>query len=217
MKLLHNTISKAAATQLIRLSFSRPGILESRAFLSFMEKVFSSTASSYDRIMKRIGPASVLLGPLEGGLAELVHVPEKALDLACGTGSATLLLKDRFRESVVVGADLSEPMIRVLKQKTAETNAASVAALVADSGTLPFRDGSFDLVITQNAPPYLEEMIRVLHPKGTLLLAYSFVFMNSVRPVVARRLQNLQLENFKIMGPAEGMVIIARKSPEKEQ
>ena len=69
---------------------------------------------------------------------------------------------------------------------------------------------------TQNAPPYPEEMIRVLRPGGRLILAYSFVYIDLVRGVVKRRLDRLGLEEIRFVQAGEGMAVMARKPAVKE-
>lgn len=212
MKRVRQIVAKGAATQLVRLTLARPGMIERGAFVRAMDRIFSPMATCYDRIWARMGPISQILAPLDGALKELSPGPRRILDVACGTGLATLRARALFPQAFVIGADLSEPMIGTLHGKLALDNPPNLVGLVAHSGRLPFRDHTFDLVMTQNAPPYLEEMVRVLRPQGKLVLAYSFVYVNALRKPMVNRLQRLPLDEIAIIPAAQGMAVTARKA-----
>lgn len=112
-------------------------------------------------------------------LAEFVPQGARVLDCACGIGTQAIGLAMRGYE--VVGTDLS-PM--AASRAVAEASARGVALPVAsaDMRSLPFADGSFDVVLAaDNAVPHLltaddvlaalREMRRVLRPGGRLLLS----------------------------------------------
>ena len=92
------------------------------------------------------------------------------LDVACGTGDMVVdLLK---READVTGADLSQEMLAIAKQK-----APSVTYMVADAEHLPFGDASFDAVTCAfgvrnfvHLEQGLKEMLRVLKPGGRMVI-----------------------------------------------
>lgn len=95
----------------------------------------------------------------------------KVLDIACGTGTYLEMAK-RFGANTV-GCDISESMIRICKNKGFDN------VFVNDYHTLPFKDGTFDLVLCINAIHYsdnpekvLNEMRRVLSDEGTILFTY---------------------------------------------
>ncbi|MDX1764671.1 MAG: class I SAM-dependent methyltransferase, partial [bacterium] len=199
MKQIRQIVAKGVATQLVRLTLSRPAMIERSGFVRVMERIFSPMAPSYDRVWARMGSSSQILAPLDSALQDLSTPPQRILDLGCGTGLATFEAKERFPRAFVVGADLSESMVQTLMTKRACDDSAAVIGLVAHSGMLPFRDRAFDLVMTQNAPPYLEEMVRVLHPEGSLILAYSFVYLNALRRPMEKRLRELPLDRISII------------------
>jgi ubiquinone/menaquinone biosynthesis C-methylase UbiE len=211
MNPLRKFLAKTTATQLIRVSFSRPALLETPAFLTLMNRVFSAMAPGYDRLWQKMGTEAEVLGPLEAGLSRVAPPPDRVLDLACGTGLATFHVHRVFPKARMVAADLSERMVRILRRKAEESDGGPVHALCSHSGALPFRAGRFDLVLTQNAPPYLEEMVRVLRPGGSLLLAYSFVVPGAVRGVIRRRFAGLGLEELEIATAGHGIAVTARR------
>jgi demethylmenaquinone methyltransferase/2-methoxy-6-polyprenyl-1,4-benzoquinol methylase len=98
----------------------------------------------------------------------------RILDIGCGTG----VLEERHQlgASQVVGIDITSRMIRLAQQK----GLSSVSMLgLADAEHLPFRDGSFDLVLSCYVPKYcetrrfVEELARVLRPGGRMAV-YDF-------------------------------------------
>ena len=214
MKKIRHLFAKGIATQFVLASFTRPALLEKETFSHYMNRLFSRLAPSYDRIGERLASESMTLGPLCAALQSLRDAPEKILDLACGTGLATLKVRALFPDAKICGADISEKMVRELIRKTKERESENVSALICNSARLPFKEDGFDLVMTQNAPPYPEEMVRVLGPGGRLVLAYSFVFDSLVRGVIRKRLAALELEEITFFQAQEGIAVMVRK-PER--
>lgn len=77
---------------------------------------YSAFANYYDHLMKDVNyPA--LAQYLRRVLAQFGHTPELALDLACGTGSLTLELKQMGID--IYGIDASPDMLSIAQQKAA--------------------------------------------------------------------------------------------------
>ena len=93
--------------------------------------------------------------------------PTHVLDLATGTGDLALVLQKRLPAAEVTGADFSEEMLAIAKEKGVRRS------VVADIVALPFADQSFDCVTIafglRNVEDWsagLREMNRVLRPGG---------------------------------------------------
>lgn len=107
-----------------------------------------------------------------------IHHEESVLEVAVGTGIAFRELLRRNPSGRNVGIDLTEAMLHRARQK-AERSGATFELLRADARSLPFPDGTFDVVMNNNmlgvvpdamVEPILSEMHRVLRPGGRLLV-----------------------------------------------
>lgn len=95
------------------------------------------------------------------------------LDLGCGTGELTRQVLRHYPGSRVVGADFTAAMLHGADAALADRDRARVALTRSTARRLPFRDGSFDLVVSgfvaRNLPDLagaLSEIRRVLSPGG---------------------------------------------------
>lgn len=104
--------------------------------------------------------------------------PQRVLDVATGTGDFAILTAERLKPQVLVGADISEGMMRVGRKKVAERNLDGVISFCKEDCTqMSFADGSFDAVTVaygvrnfSDLDRGLKEMLRVLRPGGHLLI-----------------------------------------------
>jgi malonyl-CoA O-methyltransferase len=113
---------------------------------------------------------------LLGRLADLRLAPAAILDLGAGTGHATRALKRRFPHAVVVAADIAPGMLELAKHQSRWLR--RFERVRADAYTLPFRDGSFDLVFSSlmlqwcdDLDAVFAEIARVLKPGGALVFS----------------------------------------------
>lgn len=95
------------------------------------------------------------------------------LDVGCNTGYGTVRFVPVARS--VTGTDVSPKAIEAARMRAVDGQPRFV---LADGGTLPFDDGSFDLVtnfqVLEHVPDaiaYLEGLRRVARPGGTIVLA----------------------------------------------
>ena len=101
------------------------------------------------------------------------------LDLGCGTGTLTILLKRSSPRAQVIGLDGDPAALAIARRKAAEA-AVDVEMREGMSFDLPFEDASFDRVVsslvfhhltTANKRRTLAEVRRVLRPRGELHVA----------------------------------------------
>ena len=98
------------------------------------------------------------------------------LDAGCGGGGMPLSLAEEA--DFVVGIDITERFRDAGRRLAAERGACNIRFAVADGQALPFRDGSFGLLLSHavvehvaDAPRYLRECARVLRPGGWMYLS----------------------------------------------
>jgi ubiquinone/menaquinone biosynthesis C-methylase UbiE len=108
------------------------------------------------------------LASYEAALERIDGTIERALDVGTGTGVGARVLRSRFPNAEVVGADLSRDMLAEARRL-----APDITFVEADAARLPFDDESFDLVAHQNMIPFLDEVSRVLRPGGWTIFAFS--------------------------------------------
>ena len=99
------------------------------------------------------------------------------LEVACGSGGVSLLAAGEFG-ATVVGIDVNEQAVQTAKEKAERENiSTSVSFQTQDaSKALPFRDGSFDVVLCIDSINHLpdreavlKDWFRLLRPSGKIL------------------------------------------------
>ncbi len=136
-----------------------------------------SAAVSYDPITQYALPPSEAW--VRQSLIDAIQSkPRRILDLGCGTGSTTLLLKQAFPQAEVIGIDLSPYMLVVADHK-AKKIGLEIQWQQGNAEHTHFPDASFDLVtaslLFHETPPaiaatILKESYRLLTPGGEVLI-----------------------------------------------
>lgn len=108
-----------------------------------------------------------------------VEANHRVLDLACGTGTLTILLKQASPKAEVIGVDGDATILRAAREKT-DRLALDIGFDKAMSYSLPYEDGSFDRVVSslffhhltrENKTKTLHEVYRVLKAQGEFHIA----------------------------------------------
>lgn len=131
-----------------------------------------SIPAAYDRYL---GP--MFFQPYAEDMAARLNVGPNSsvLELACGTGIVTRILRDRLPATArLVATDLNEAMIENAATKFSEKD--EIEWKQADATNLPFDDRTFDAVVCQfglmffpDKPLSAREARRVLKPGGVFL------------------------------------------------
>ena len=130
---------------------------------------FSRAASSYDRVaelQRAVGHELIARLP-----ADLV--PERWLDLGCGTGYFSRALSQHFVDSQGLALDIAQGMLSY-----AQPLGGAQYFVAGDAESLPLQDSSCDLIFSSLALQWcadfnavLREAHRVLRPGGVLAFA----------------------------------------------
>lgn len=102
--------------------------------------------------------------------------PRYVLDLGCGTGIFTPLLKKKYPRAQVIGLDLAHAMLKWARKKQGWR--CKWPLVNADMMALPFPDGLFDLVFTNQVihwstslPLVFRELSRIMNTEGCLMFS----------------------------------------------
>ena len=185
-----------------------------------IQRGFSESAKTYD-----------LFSSLHKGIADKLfarvakeRAPSALLDVGCGTGYLTVRFKDHFPQSKIIGLDFAQGMLEVARSKKED-----IIWILADGNHLPFSDGCFDIVISNLAYQWAEDLSRafsegrrVLVPNGILactLFGYNTCqeLFQCLDEASGRRLQFVRLpDQLKIR---EALIVSGFRNPivEREQ
>ena len=144
-----------------------------------VREMFDNIAPTYDKLNHVL---SMNVDKLwrRHALQEIVDgTPQRILDVACGTGDSTISLAKAAAEgSEVVGADISEGMMALVKGKAEKAGVGERISLqVADGEDLPYGEGTFDRVTCafgirnfEHSDIGLSEFRRVLKSGGKAVI-----------------------------------------------
>jgi ubiquinone/menaquinone biosynthesis C-methylase UbiE len=108
-----------------------------------------------------------------------IKAGHRILDLGCGTGTLTILIKKTHPDTEVVGLDGDPKILNIARAKAAKAG-VELTFNNAMAFELPYPDASFDRVVSslvfhhltrENKVRALEEVFRVLKPYGELHVA----------------------------------------------
>jgi ubiquinone/menaquinone biosynthesis C-methylase UbiE len=136
-----------------------------------------SAAVTYDPITQYALPPNETW--VRQSLLDAIRVkPRRILDLGCGTGSTTLMLKKVFPQAEIVGLDLSPHMLVMAEYKAKKADLA-IHWRHGKAEDTQFEAASFDLItaslLCHELPPkiseaMLKESFRLLKPGGEMIV-----------------------------------------------
>ena len=137
----------------------------------------SGAAVTYDPITKYILAPNETWNR-EAVIKAVVGNPRKILDLGCGTGSTTLMLKQAFPNAEIIGLDLS-PQMLVIAEYKAKQAGLNIQWQHGLAEATNFADEEFDLVTASLlfhetpadiARAILIEAFRLLRSRGQIII-----------------------------------------------
>lgn len=112
-----------------------------------------------------------------------MEVPAKALDLGCGPGNSTVVVKNRFPQAQVIGADYSDNMVETARKDHPDLEFVK-CDITTDLDALPH---DFDIVFSNaclqwvpDHPTLLPRLMELLKPGGMLAVQ---IPMNHQEPI----------------------------------
>lgn len=153
-----------------------------------IKSLFDNIAPDYDKL-NHILSLNIDKGWRKKAVREIIDSKEPLtiLDVACGTGDFTIEIARKAADgSSITGIDLSEGMMNVGREKI---HAAGVDATLeyGDCEALSYSDNTFDRISVgfgvrnfEHLDKGLEEMCRVLSPRGKLVILELSVPSNPV-------------------------------------
>ena len=141
-----------------------------------VEQMFDNIAPSYDKLNHRLS-WNIDKGWRRKAIRQLEpHKPQALLDIATGTGDFAILAAEMLRPARLVGADVSEGMMEVGRQKVREKGLDAIITFEREDCTaLSYPDATFDAVTAAfgirnfaDLDKGLCEMCRVLKKGGHL-------------------------------------------------
>ncbi|MBW4439862.1 MAG: class I SAM-dependent methyltransferase [Plectolyngbya sp. WJT66-NPBG17] len=179
MRRLHQSIDwQAECDRLTDPNLVYPNYYKSQNFHGIKGGYLTiGAATSYDPVTQ------LALPPNEAWVRQRVidavqGQPLRILDLGCGTGSTTLLLKQAFPNAEVFGLDLSPFMLAVADRKAKQAN-LNIHWIHGKAEQTKFSDHSFDLVTasllfhetpTPISKLILQECFRLLQSSGEVVI-----------------------------------------------
>jgi ubiquinone/menaquinone biosynthesis C-methylase UbiE len=179
LKRLHDSIDwQAECDRLTDPTLSYPNYYKTQNFHGIEGGYLTKgAATSYDPITQ------LALPPNEAWVRQEVinavqGVPNRILDLGCGTGSTTILLKQAFPNAEVIGLDLSPYMLTIADRKAKQAD-LDIQWMHGKAESTKFSDASFDLVtaslLFHETPPQiskliLQECFRLLKIGGEVII-----------------------------------------------
>lgn len=143
-----------------------------------VEEMFDNIAPTYDTLNHRLS-WDIDKGWRKKAIKRLLpYAPKKLLDIATGTGDFAILAAQMLHPEQLVGADISEGMMEIGRQKVKRMGLDKVISFEKqDCLHLGYEDETFDAVTAafgirnfQNLDQGLSEMCRVLKKGGNLCI-----------------------------------------------
>jgi demethylmenaquinone methyltransferase / 2-methoxy-6-polyprenyl-1,4-benzoquinol methylase len=143
-----------------------------------VESMFDTIADQYDFLNHFMSFQQDKRWRKKAILSLKPDAPKVMLDIATGTGDFALEAYKRLKPDHIIGADLSEGMMKVAEEKVRKAGLEAYLSFeVQDCTALTFKDNTFDAVTIafgvrnfENIAKGISEMYRVLKPGGRMVI-----------------------------------------------
>jgi ubiquinone/menaquinone biosynthesis C-methylase UbiE len=151
--------------------------MDEQQMKALLKETFDNVSGGYDGKALRFFPASA------GNMAELLKLSggEHVLDVACGTGHASVAVAARLPSGKVTAVDFSTGMLEQARRKAASLNLCNIEFLERDMQHLGFNGSHCDVAICAFGIFFVEDMetqlshiASAVRPGGRVMIS-SFV------------------------------------------
>jgi len=125
---------------------------------------------------------------LLGRLDLLKTPPARILDVGCGTGRLSGLLRKRYLKSEVVALDLTPAMLKVAKRHSSWWR--PFVRVAGDAQDLPLASASIDLIVSNLSLPWYSDFKRAFYEFRRVLRPGGWLFLSSVGPDTLKELRS---------------------------
>ncbi|MBI2608904.1 MAG: class I SAM-dependent methyltransferase [Deltaproteobacteria bacterium] len=120
--------------------------------------IYDKWARKYDNLMKHHRYFSTLKYFIKSLMLPLSHETPHILDLGCGTGVTTQVLKEKYPQSKITGFDYSHEMLKIYKKRNPEIqtitgnyNDESSFKIFPEGKIFRFESDHYDLVVSSTS------------------------------------------------------------------
>jgi len=124
-----------------------------------------------------------------GGIED--HSFSKVLEIGCGTGNYTFLLREKFKKARITALDISDKMVEVAQGKLKDKD---IEFIVADGESVNFPDEEFDLITSNACFQWFEDLEAALEKYRGLLKKNGLISFSIFGPLTFWEL-NASLES----------------------
>ena len=178
LRLYDNLDWEQISDRFLATDFNYPEYYTSKNFHGIQGGYLNAIAPvTYDAVTRFAAPPNEIKLRRQA-ISKIKHKPQIILDLGCGTGSSTLLLKQTFPEATVTGLDISPYMLLMAEYKAKKANLAiDWQQGLAESTN--FSENKFDLIsvalLFHETPVHISQAIlqecwRLLKPRGQIII-----------------------------------------------
>jgi ubiquinone/menaquinone biosynthesis C-methylase UbiE len=185
--------------------------MDEQKLKSMLIETFNTVSEGYDDRALRFFPESAK------NMAALLRLrgDERVLDVACGTGHATLALAGLLPRGQVTAVDFSAGMLNQARQKAASLNIRNVEFLERDMQDLRFPEGTFDAAIcafgiffVMDMETQLAHIASMIRPGGRIMISnFQESYFDPMKDLFIRKLATYGVQN-----PPQAWKRIAREA-----
>lgn len=143
-----------------------------------VKRMFDSIAGTYDQLNHTLSFGIDRIWRKKGIAYLRPFAPKSILDIATGTGDLAIYMQRKLNADRIIGADISEGMMDVGRQKVAEAGLSEhISFEYQDCTALTYAEDSFDAVTAafgvrnfEDIEQGIREMYRVLRPNGHVMI-----------------------------------------------